>query len=114
MRTVIFYQGFNRIENRNIIRLEHAKLNRLLGEERRVIERLVESVKLRIEAAQYRLFDVGAVWNELQNHSIVRTLRQKIDLLTDVYPQFLSQVEKMRRRLEEIVKDRLKALKHFS
>ena len=50
MRTVVFNQGFNRVEHHQIISLERAKLNRLLDEERRFTETLIASVKREIEA----------------------------------------------------------------
>lgn len=100
MRTVIFNQGFNRIESHNIIRLEHAKLNRLLDEERRVIESFASTVKRKIEAAPHRLFDVNMTWNQIQNHTFLQSLRKKINLLTDAYPQFSSQVAAVRARLQ--------------
>jgi predicted RecB family endonuclease len=114
MRTVIYYQGFNRIENRNIIRLEQAKLNRLLDEERRVIETLIGSIKQQIEAAPHRLFDVRLIWNKLNNHTIVQSIRQKINLLTDAYPQFLSQVIAMHRRLEEKAIETLQVVRQIA
>jgi len=117
MRTVIYNQGFNRIENRNIIRLEHSKLNRLLNEERRVIETLIGSVKRQIEAAPNRLFDIKyikVIWNKLNNHTIVLSLRQKINLLTDAYPQFLSQVIAAHRRLEEKAIETLQVVRQFA
>lgn len=107
MRTVVFNQGFNRVEHHQIICLERAKLNRLLDEERRVVETLAGSVKRQIETAPKLFTDVQTAWSEIQNHSLVRSIRERIDLLTDAYPQFLNQVENARQRLKKKILDAL-------
>lgn len=104
MRTVVFNQGFNRIEHHQIISLERAKLNRLLDEERRFTETLIESVKREIEAAARSLPSFETVWNKIQNHDFVQNVHRRIDCLTDAYPQFLQQVNAVRARLREKAK----------
>ena len=99
MRTVVFTQGFNRVEHHQIICLERAKLNRLLDEERRFTETLIESAKREIEARPQILPNFETIWNTVQNHEFVRNIRRRIDCLTDAYPQFLRQVETARSRL---------------
>lgn len=111
MRTVIFNQGFNRVEHHQIVCLERAKLNRLLDEERRVVATLAGSVKRQIETAPKLFTDVQTVWNDIQNHSLVRSLRERINLLTDAYPQFLNQVENARQRLRKRILDALEITK---
>ena len=101
MRTVIFNQGFNRIESQNIIRLEHAKLNRLLNEERRIFESFTQSAKKEVETNPRILAKVEEVWNHFSNHRVVQDIRRRIDCLIDAYPQFLRQVTNVRSRLQE-------------
>lgn len=101
MRTVIFNQGFNRVEHHQIICLERAKLNRLLDEERRIIETLIASLTHKIEIERQLLPSFETIWNKIQNHDLVRNVRRRVDCLTDAYPQFLSQVEGFRSRLLE-------------
>lgn len=101
MKTVVFNHGFNRIEHRQIINLERAKLNRLLDEERRIIETFIHSAKTEIQIKPQILESVQAVWNSVANHRLVREIRRRIDCLTDAYPQFLRQVETARARLQE-------------
>lgn len=101
MRTVIFNQGFNRIESQNIIRLEHAKLNRLLDEERRIFESFTQSAKKEVEANPRILANVEEVWNRYNNHRVVQEIRRRIDCLIDAYPQFLRQVTNVRSRLQD-------------
>ncbi len=102
MKTVIYNQGYNRVENYQIISIERAKLNRLLDEERRTIETLADSVKQQIETTQNLLLtDVQAIWNNIQNHSLIKTVQKRINILTDAYPQFLTQVETVRQRLKK-------------
>lgn len=101
MRTVIYNQGFNRIESQNIIRLEHAKLNRLLDEERRIFESFTQSAKKEVEANPRILVNVEESWNRFSNHRIVQDIRRRINCLTEAYPQFLRQVERVRSRLQE-------------
>lgn len=101
MRTVVYNQGFNRVEHHQIICLERAKLNRLLDEERRVTETLIESAKREIKTRPQILPSLEMTWKKIQNHSIVRNIRRRIDCLTDAYPQFLQQVANARARLRE-------------
>ncbi len=114
MKTVIFNQGFNRVEHHQIICLERAKLNRLLGEERRITETLAGSIKRQIEAAPNILTDVQTAWNEILNHALVKAVRERINLLTDAYPQFLNQVETARQRLQKRILDALDIAKHLA
>jgi len=104
MRTVVFNQGFNRVEHRQIISLERAKLNRLLDEERRFTQTLIESAKREIEAGARILPSFETVWNKIQNHDLVKNVRRRIDCLTDAYPQFLQQVVAVRASLREKAK----------
>lgn len=104
MRTVVFNQGFNRVEHRQIISLERAKLNRLLAEERRFTQTLIESAKREIEAGARILPSFETVWNKIQNHDLVKNVRRRIDCLTDAYPQFLQQVVAVRASLREKAK----------
>ncbi len=99
MRTVVFNQGFNRVEHRQIICLERAKLNRLLDEERRFTQTLINSVKREIEAGPQILPSFETIWSNIQNHDFVQNVRRRIDCLTDAYPQFLQQVAAARARL---------------
>lgn len=99
MRTVVFSQGFNRVEHHQIICLERAKLNRLLDEERRFTETLIESAKREIEARPQILTSFETIWRNIQNHELTRDVRRRIDCLTDAYPQFMRQVETVRARL---------------
>lgn len=101
MRTVVFNQGFNRVEHHQIISLERAKLNRLLDEERRFTETLIASVKREIEAGARGLPSFEIVWNKIQNYNLVQNVRRRIDCLTDAYPQFLQQVNAVRASLRE-------------
>lgn len=101
MRTVIYNQGFNRIESQNIIRLEYAKLNRLLDEERRIFENFIQSAKKEVETNPRILVNVEEVWNRFSNHRVVQDIRRRIDCLIDDYPQFLRQVTNVRSRLRE-------------
>ena len=75
MRTVVFNQGFNRVEHHQIISLERAKLNRLLDEERRFTETLIASVKREIEAGARILPSFEIVWNKIQNHAVLQNVR---------------------------------------
>ena len=101
MRTVVFNQGFNRVEHHQIISLERAKLNRLLGEERRFTETLIASMRREIEAEARGLPSFEIVWSKIQNHAVLQNVRRRIDCLTDAYPQFLQQVNTVRARLRE-------------
>lgn len=101
MRTVVFNQGFNRVEHHQIISLERAKLNRLLDEERRFTETLIVSMRRGIEEGARSLPSFETVWNKIQNHDFVQNVRRRIDCLTDAYPQFLQQVNTVRARLRE-------------
>jgi len=107
MRTIVFNQGFNRVESHNIIRLERVKLNRLLDDERRRAEALADEVKRRISAAPAAPCDVKVLWNVIQNHSFLKLLSERINLLTDAYPQFTDQVERARRHLKKRIIDAL-------
>jgi hypothetical protein len=100
MRTVVFNQGFNRVEHHQIISLERAKLNRLLDEERRFTETLIVSMRREIEARPQILPSLDAIWNKIQNQAFVLNVRRRIDCLTDAYPQFLQQVISVRARLQ--------------
>ncbi len=104
MRTVVFNQGFNRVEHHQIISLERAKLNRLLDEERRFTETLIASMKREIEAGARGLPSFEIVWNKIQNHAVLQNVRRRIDCLTDAYPQFLQQVNVVRASLREKAK----------
>ncbi len=101
MRNIVFNQGFNRVEHRQIISLERAKLNRLLDEERRFTETLIARVRREIEAGAQMLPSFEIVWNKIQNHAVMQNVRRRIDCLTDAYPQFLQQVNAVRARLRE-------------
>lgn len=101
MKQQVFNHGFNRIEHRQIINLERAKLNRLLDEERRIVETLIHSAKTEFEIKPQILESVQAIWNSVANHRLVREIRRRVDCLTDAYPQFLRQVETARARLQE-------------
>jgi hypothetical protein len=101
MRTVVFNQGFNRVEHHQIISLERAKLNRLLNEERRFTETLIARVRREIETGARSLPSFEIVWNKIQNHDLVQNVRRRIDCLTDSYPQFLQQVNAFRASLRE-------------
>lgn len=114
MRTVVFNQGFNRVEHHQIICLERAKLNRLLDEERRITKALAGAIKRRIEAAPKLVADVQAIWNDIQNHSLVTAARERINLLTDAYPQFLNQVETARQRLKNRIIESLEIAKSIA
>jgi len=70
MRTVVFNQGFNRVEHHQIISLERAKLNRLLDEERRFTETLIASIRREIEAGAWGLPSFEIVWNKIQTRVI--------------------------------------------
>lgn len=104
MRTVVFNQGFNRVEHHQIVSLERAKLNRLLDEERRFTETLIARVRREIEAGTRGLPSFETVWNKIQNHAVLQNVRRRIDCLTDAYPQFLQQVDAVRARLREKAK----------
>ena len=104
MRTVVFNQGFNRVEHHQIISLERAKLNRLLDEERRFTETLIASATREIATKSQILPSSEAIWNKIQNHEFVQNVRRRIDCLTDAYPQFLQQVNAVRARLREKAK----------
>jgi plasmid maintenance system antidote protein VapI len=114
MRTVVFNQGFNRVEHHQIICLERAKLNRLLDEERRITETLAAAIKRQIEAAPNLTADAQAVWNDIQNHSLVKAARERINLLTDAYPQFFNQVETARQRLKKRIIESLEIAKSIA
>jgi plasmid maintenance system antidote protein VapI len=109
MRNIVFNQGFNRVEHRQIISLERAKLNRLLDEERRFTETLIARVRREIEAGAQMLPSFEIVWNKIQNHSAMQNVRRRIDCLTDAYPQFLQQVSAVRIRLREKAKSCVEA-----
>jgi hypothetical protein len=113
MRTAIFNQGFNHVEHHQIICLERAKLNRLLDEERRVIEAL--AIKRQIEIAPKQLFaDAQTVWNDIQNHSLLKSVCRRINLLTEAYPQFSGQVEAARERMKKRILDALEIAKSMA
>lgn len=101
MKAVIFNHGFNRVEHRQIINLERVKLNRLLDEERRIVETLTQSAITEIQIKPQILRNVEAVWNSVANHRLLREIRRRVACLTDAYPQFLRQVEVVRSRLQE-------------
>ncbi len=112
MRTVIYHEGYNRVENHQIISIERAKLNRLLDEERRIIETLAHSIKQKVETVKnLSLIDVQAIWDNIQNHSLVETTRKRISILTDAYPQFLTQVETAYKRLKKRIIESLEVAK---
>jgi plasmid maintenance system antidote protein VapI len=113
MRTVVFNQGFNCVEHHQIVCLERAKLNRLLDEERRITETLAGSLKRQIEAAPNLLRDLQTAWNEIQNHALVKAVRERINFLTDAYPQFLNQVEIARQRLKNKILELLDIAKYL-
>lgn len=100
MRTVIFNQGFNRVEHYQIIKLERSKLNRLLDEERRLTKTLTDSAKRKIEANPQILPSLEMFWNNIENNVLMKKIRRRIDCLTDAYPQFLQQVATFRARLQ--------------
>ena len=112
MKTVVFREGYNRIENHQIISIERAKLNRLLDEERRIIETLAGSLKRQIETVLNVSFtDVQAVWNNIESHSLVKTVRKQINVLTDAYPQFQTQVKTAYERLKKRIIEMLETAK---
>lgn len=112
MKTQVYNQGYNRIENYRIISIERAKLNRLLDEERRITQTLAASLKNQIETALILSFpDAQMIWNRIRNHALVKKVRNRISLLTDAYPQFLSQVETMRERLKKNIIESLEIAK---
>lgn len=112
MKTVVFNQGYNRIENYQIISIERAKLNRLLDEECRIIQTLAGSVKRQIETALNLSFaDVKTIWNNIENHSLVKTVRKQINVLTDAYPQFQRQVETAYEQLKNRIIEMLETAK---
>ena len=89
MKTIVFNHGFNRVEHRQIINIERAKLNHLLNEERRIVENLTKSAQTEIQINPQILRSVEAVWKRIANHRLVREIRRRVDCLTDAYPQFL-------------------------
>ncbi|HRH41591.1 MAG TPA: hypothetical protein PKY82_08110 [Pyrinomonadaceae bacterium] len=101
MRTIVFNQGFNRVENRCIIQLERTKLNRLLDEERRIIEMLTRSAEKIIKSKPQSLADSKIIWSNIINHRLVRDIRCRLDCLTDAYPQFVQQVKAVRDLIKE-------------
>lgn len=101
MRTVVFNQGFNRVEHHQIICLERAKLNRLLDEERRITQTLIESLRCEIEAGARILPSFETVWSKIQDHAVLQNVRRRIERLTDAYPQFLQQVNAVRSSLRQ-------------
>ena len=101
MRTVVFNQGFNRVEHHQIVCLERAKLNRFLDEERRIVETLIASAKREIETKRQIMPSFEMIWDKIQNHDLVQNVRRRIDRLTDAYPQFTQQAEGFRARLRE-------------
>jgi plasmid maintenance system antidote protein VapI len=112
MKTQVYNQGYNRIENYQIISIERAKLNRLLDEERRITQTLAGSLKRQIETALNLSFpDAQMIWNRIRNHALVKNVQKQIDVLTDAYPQFLSQVETMRERLKKKIIESLEIVK---
>lgn len=111
MRTVVFNQGFNRVEHHQIISIERAKLNRLLDEERRITQILIESEKREIEAGMRVLPSFETVWNKIQNHAVLRNVRRRIEHLTDAYPQFLQQVSAVRGSLRQKAFDVVEAVR---
>lgn len=112
MRTVIYHQGYNRVENHQIISIERAKLNRLLDEEQRIIETLAHSIRRQVEIVKnLSLIDVPAIWDNIQNHSLVETIRKRISILTEAYPQFLTKVETVRQFLKKRIIESLEIAK---
>lgn len=112
MKTQVYNQGYNRIENYQIISIERAKLNRLLDEERRITQTLAGSLKRQIEnALDLSCADLQMIWNSIRNHALVKNVRNRISLLTDAYPRFLSQVETMRERLKKKIIESLEIVK---
>ena len=101
MKTIVFNQGFNRIEHHQIVCLERAKLNRLLDSMRRLTQILIDSARREIKARPQFLPSLEMIWNKLENHDSMRQIRRRIDYLTDAYPQFLQQVSEARTRLRE-------------
>ena len=51
------------------------------------------------------------IWNSIRNHSLVKNVRNRISVLTDAYPQFLSQVETMRQSLKKKIIESLEIVK---
>ena len=112
MKSQVYIQGYNRIENYQIISIERTKLNRLLDEERRIIETLAGSLKRQIEIVLNVSFeDVQTIWNNIESHSLVKTVRKQINILTDAYPQFQKQVETGRERLKKRIIEMLETAK---
>ncbi len=101
MRTIVFDQGFNRFEYRNIVQLERVKLNHLLTEERRIIEMLTRSAEKTIKSKPQILADTKFIWRNILNHRLVRDVRCRLDCLTDAYPQFVQQVKAVRALIKE-------------
>ena len=104
MKAQVFNQGFNRVEHHQIISLERSKLNRLLDEERRFTQTLIESIRREIEAGARFLPSFEVVWHKIQNHDLVQNVRRRIEHLTDAYPQFLQQVNAVRASLHQKAK----------
>lgn len=101
MRTIVFDQGYNRVEYRNIVQLERAKLNHLLTEERRLIDILTRSAEKMIKSKPQILVDTKIIWRNIINHRLVQDVHRRLDCLTDAYPQFLTQVKAVRDSIKE-------------
>ncbi len=101
MRTIVFDQGYNRVEYRNIVQLERVKLNQLLTEERRLIETLTRSAEKIIKSKPQILVDTKVIWRNIINHRLVQDVRRRLDCLTDAYPQFVQQVNAVRDSIKE-------------
>lgn len=112
MKTQVFNQGYNRIENYQIISIERAKLNRLLDEERHITQTLADSLKRQIENMQNLSFsDAQTIWKIIQKHSLIKSVRKRINILTDAYPQFLIQGETAHQRLKKKIIESLEFAK---
>lgn len=101
MRTIVFHQGFNRVEARCILQVERARLNNLLTEERRLIERLTLSAQRSVESRPQILPDAKLIWRKIINHPLVIEIRCRLDRLTSAYPQFAERVQAVRSLVKE-------------
>ena len=91
MKTVVLNHGFNRIEHRQIINLERAKLKPSFRWRTTAFWNFYSfrENKNSNQTADFRKRQ--AVWNSVANHRLVRKHRRRIDCLTDAYPPVLRQ-----------------------
>jgi len=111
MRTEVFCQGYNRIEDRRIMQVERARLNQLLTKERRVIEILIRSAGQKVRSKLALQVDVKVIWRNIITHNTVQNIRRRLDHLTKDYPQFREQVLNFRNRIKEKFIEELEAVR---